>query len=221
MLNISIFLPPFLIFAGYENISASLYNLHNSDHQWIYRSQCVFKDTRNNLLIDDCIIQGKETESNISTLYTKNGDPKYNGILTEYNQNQIGSNKAEKVERNEMVGYKFANDTRDYAIYLPMFLVMLAYPFVIGKKNEIVPHWKWFLIALMPIGIDGTTQLLAGMFNEPGYYWLYSFGLKESTNLIRWITGGIAGIATGYYTVPMLNRMFNRKNEEIPKKQKV
>ena len=214
LLNLTIFLPPFLIFAGYENLGATLYNLHNYDHQWIYRSECLMKDVNGAFSIQDCIIQGKESEAKISTLYTTNGNPSYNGIFNEYKQNQIGRNKAEKVERNGLVGYKFANDTRDYAIYLPWLLTMIAYPFIFGQNKKEVPVGIIFIIALIPMGIDGTTQLLAGIFNNPSYYWFNSFGLNESTTLIRWITGGIAGIAAGYFTVPILNRMEDKKKEK-------
>src|SRR3989338_8417831 len=140
LLNLSIFLTPFLIYSGNEEVAAWLYNFHNYDHQWIYRSECVFKDSVGSLFIQDCIIQGKEGEAKISTLYTTNGDPKYNGIFYEYLQDQIGENKAERVERNGLVGYKFANDVRDYAIYLPWMLVMIAYPFVFGKGRTEVPE---------------------------------------------------------------------------------
>lgn len=213
LLNVTIFLPPFLIFAGQGDFAGMLYNLHNYDHQWIYRSECLMKDTSGAFSIEDCIIQGKENQSKISTLYTTNGDPRYNGVFSTYNQNQIGRNKAEKVERNGKVGYKFANDTRDYAIYLPWFLAMLFYPFVIKKADINVPDGLWFILALIPMGIDGTTQLLAGIFNNPSYYWLSSFGLAESTNLIRWITGAIAGIVAGYYSVPLINRIGFKKKE--------
>lgn len=207
ILVISIFLPPFLVYSGNESSASWLYNLHSYDHQWIYRSECLFKDQKGSFSIQDCIPLGSEKFSKISTIYTKNGDPFYNGIFTEYNQNQIGENKAEKVERDGLVGYKFANDTRDYAIYLPWFLVMAIYPYLFGKGKTEVPDWVWFAVALVPIGIDGTTQLIAGIFGDPSYYWLHSFGLKESTNLIRWITGGIAGAAMGYYFVPMVNHL--------------
>ena len=42
--------------------------------------------------------------------------------------------------------------------------------------------WQWLIIALVPIGVDGLGQL-AG-------YW-------ESTNLIRFLTGGLCGLVTG------------------------
>ncbi|MEW6721763.1 MAG: DUF2085 domain-containing protein [Candidatus Micrarchaeota archaeon] len=203
VLNLSIFAPPFLVFTGFEGAAAALYNIHSYDHQWIYRSQCVFwGDT--GLRIEDCIVQGKESEANISTLYTLAGDPAYNGVFGEYPQSQIGRNKAERVERNGMVGYKFANDTRDYAIYLPMLAALLAYPSVLAGRITRTPHVIWLIIALVPMAIDGTTQALAGIFGDPGYYWLSAFGLHESTNLLRWVTGGIAGTAAGVYMGAMI-----------------
>lgn len=192
MLNLSILAPPFLIFYGFEGAAAALYNIHSYDHQWIYRSQCIFKGAEGNLFLEDCIIQGKESEANISTLYTKEGDPRYNGIFAEYEQNQIGRNKAERVVRNGMTGYKFANDARDYAIYIPWMLTMILHPFVFGPGYRKVPATIWLIIALVPLGIDGTGQL---------------FGLWESTNTMRWITGAIAGIGAGVFTVPMLNNL--------------
>lgn len=42
--------------------------------------------------------------------------------------------------------------------------------------------WQWLLIALIPIGIDGLGQL---------------FGYWESTNLTRFLTGGLCGLVVG------------------------
>jgi uncharacterized membrane protein len=192
LLNLSIFAPPFLIFSGHGGAADFLYNLHSYDHQWIYRSQCIFT-APNGYLFDDCIVQGKEAEASISTLYTKNGDPAYNGVFLNYPQSQIGRNKAEKVERNGMTGYKFANDTRDYSIYLPMLAAMLLYPAVRGGRHRGIPSPLWLLLAMAPLAIDGTFQL---------------FGFWESTNLMRMITGGIAGVGLGVFSVPLLDSFF-------------
>ena len=198
LFNLSLLAPPFLIFSGYEGTADFLYKIHSYDHQWIYRSQCIFKDANGNLLPDDCIWHGKEAEASISTLYTKNGDPGYNGIFTTYAQNQIGINKAERVERNGMVGYKFANDTRDYSIYIPLTVTLMAYPFVFGPGRRKAPAALWLLLALVPLGIDGTFQL---------------FGFWESTNLMRMITGGIAGIGMGIFAAPLLNSFGGRPDD--------
>ena len=42
--------------------------------------------------------------------------------------------------------------------------------------------WQWIVIGLLPIGMDGIGQM---------------FGFWESTNMLRLITGGLAGILTG------------------------
>lgn len=52
--------------------------------------------------------------------------------------------------------------------------------------------WYWLLLALVPIGIDGVGQLLG--------YW-------ESTNLMRFITGGLCGLVVGLALGFMLREM--------------
>ncbi len=192
---LTIMAPPFLIFAGFGDLGGMLYNLHPYDHQWIYRSQCVFRSPAGVFSIQDCIVQGRETEANISTMYTLNGNPAYNGIFAQYAQNQIGRNKAEKVERNGLVGYKFANDTRDYSIYIPMLAAMLLYPVVRGGRRRGIPSPVWLVLALVPMGIDGTSQML---------------GFQESTNLMRMLTGAIAGVAMGTYFAALLEDIMRK-----------
>jgi uncharacterized membrane protein len=48
------------------------------------------------------------------------------------------------------------------------------------QVNEL--KWYWLILALVPIGIDGVGQLM---------------GFWESTNLIRFITGGLCGLVVG------------------------
>jgi uncharacterized membrane protein len=52
------------------------------------------------------------------------------------------------------------------------------------------------VLAIIPIALDGGTQLI---------------GLRESTNLLRAITGSIAGFAFSFYFIPMLNAFFLKK----------
>ncbi len=73
---------------------------------------------------------------------------------------------------------------RDVAIYtfmaigiaLSVFPMMPAY----DRINNL--RWQWLVLALIPIGIDGTGQLLD--------YW-------ESTNPMRFLTGGLCGLVVG------------------------
>ncbi|UCC92590.1 MAG: DUF2085 domain-containing protein [Thermoplasmata archaeon] len=73
---------------------------------------------------------------------------------------------------------------RDVAIYTAMAVgvglsVFPRMPYY-DRINNL--KWYWLVIALIPIGIDGTGQLLG--------YW-------ESTNLMRFITGGLCGLVVG------------------------
>jgi uncharacterized membrane protein len=52
--------------------------------------------------------------------------------------------------------------------------------------------WYWLIMALVPIGIDGVGQILG--------YW-------ESTNLIRFFTGGLCGLVVGIALGFMLREM--------------
>ena len=86
-------------------------------------------------------------------------------------------------------GYEFAVDARDNAIYIMMFLAGLAYPFIRRVDDDRMPPLWLFVLALIPIGLDGTTQLV---------------GWRESTNTLRVITGAIAGTAVAFYAIPLL-----------------
>jgi len=102
-------------------------------------------------------------------------------------------------------GYKFPVCSRDVAIYLAMLIGGILYPFLRKIGSEEIPN-KWFLVlALIPIAIDGTTQL---------------FTLRESTNAIRILTGAIAGFAIPFYLLPMLNMAAENILSYLPHRRK-
>lgn len=95
------------------------------------------------------------------------------------------------VIKNGETGYKFPVCARDLAFYL-FALIGGVFLSAINKHREMsVPNPLWLIIALIPFALDGTTQLV---------------GLRESTNLLRFATGAVAGIVLPFYLVPMLNR---------------
>ena len=102
-------------------------------------------------------------------------------------------------------GYKLPVCSRDVAIYLFMLLGTLALPFLQKIGGEDWPN-KWLLVAAaIPTAIDGGTQLL---------------GFRESTNLIRIITGAIIGFALPFYIVPMLNSLYSFAAEKLQEAKK-
>lgn len=70
----------------------------------------------------------------------------------------------------------------------------LLYPLMKKIDNTEFPKIYWLVPALLPLVIDGGTQLI---------------GLRESTNLLRVITGFIAGYAAVFYLVPAYNKTVN------------
>ena len=103
---------------------------------------------------------------------------------------------------DDTLGYKFPVCTRDIGIYGFMLLGALAYPFIfkLDEKNILPP--VLLVLAMVPIGLDGGSQFLSDVgINVLGQAY-------ESTNMMRLITGGIAGVAVSFYAIPILNRMF-------------
>ncbi|MEM4389860.1 MAG: DUF2085 domain-containing protein [Candidatus Micrarchaeia archaeon] len=90
-------------------------------------------------------------------------------------------------------GFKFGMCARDTAIFFGMLVGGLAAPFVVGARGTRWPN-KWLLVAAMvPIAVDGVTQLL---------------GLRESTNALRLLTGGLIGVVMPLYIIPILNQIW-------------
>ena len=102
-------------------------------------------------------------------------------------------------------GYKFPVCSRCMAIYLAMLLGLIILPFLTSIESEDWPN-KWILVAAcVPIGIDGFTQL---------------FGLRESTNFLRIVTGVIIGVVLPFYILPILNTLYSVAIEHFGKKRK-
>jgi uncharacterized membrane protein len=105
-------------------------------------------------------------------------------------EGEISYSRAAEVSYEGRTGYKMPVCSRDAAIYAAMLLGLLALPFLQRVESEEWPN-KWILVAAcIPIGIDGLTQLV---------------GMRESSNLLRIITGGIVGIVLPFYILPILN----------------
>jgi uncharacterized membrane protein len=94
--------------------------------------------------------------------------------------------------------YKFHVCARDLPLYLAAFIGGIAVYFTKWKDAKRTPNPVFFILALIPIALDGGTQLI---------------GLRESTNELRAITGAIAGFAFSFYFIPMLNAFFLKKED--------
>lgn len=101
---------------------------------------------------------------------------------------------------NEIMGFKIAVCQRDLAMYVGLLLSGVIF-LASSRRMKKIPIWVWILFGVLPLGLDGITQL-AGSSQWMGS--LVSF--RESTPLLRTITGGLFGIFTGWTIFPIINK---------------
>ncbi|RME64171.1 MAG: DUF2085 domain-containing protein [Caldilineae bacterium] len=89
---------------------------------------------------------------------------------------------------NALTGYKVAICQRDVAIYGAVFLAGLLFG-LLRRRVRPLP-WKVYLLFLIPIGLDGLTQLV---------------GLRESNWWLRTLTGALFGGASVWLAYPFLD----------------
>lgn len=102
----------------------------------------------------------------------------------------------QKPERSFFVfGHQMAVCSRCFAIYTSFLVIGLAFGawrMVTRKRWEEIPLWVLGVLAI-PMAIDGLTQLA---------------GLRESTQVLRTITGTLVGTGVGLFVFPFLARAF-------------
>jgi uncharacterized membrane protein len=115
---------------------------------------------------------------------------------------------------NETVGYKMALCERDMAIYSAIFLFGIVYALT-GRRLKPL-HWMlWILIGMGPIGLDGFSQL----FSQMEWSWLSSLlPYRESTPLLRVVTGAIFGFATAWFSYPYIEESMMESRQFFVKK---
>ncbi len=86
---------------------------------------------------------------------------------------------------NAEVGWKVALCERDVAIYATVFATGLLYALLRSRVRPL--PFKIYLLFLIPIGIDGVTQL---------------FGWRESNWWLRTLTGALFGFASVWFAYP-------------------
>lgn len=99
---------------------------------------------------------------------------------------------------NEVVGFKVAICERCLAMYGFMLLFGLAF-WATKRRMRSIPMLAWVIIGLVPIGLDGVSQFTGVISGLPA--WL---PMRESTPLLRTLTGGLFGWMTAWYLFPML-----------------
>src|SRR5690349_20790564 len=87
-------------------------------------------------------------------------------------------------------GHQLGMCARNFSIYASMFIGSLI--FVLSKKRiPGIPWWLWILM-ILPMAIDGTTQM---------------FGLRESTWELRVLTGTLFGLGNVWFVLPLIQKL--------------
>jgi uncharacterized membrane protein len=111
---------------------------------------------------------------------------------------------------NNQLGFKVALCERDIAIYGAILLFGLI--FVLTKRKlPALPWYLWIIIGMVPIGLDGVSQLLS---QAPFYFLPY----RESTPFLRTLTGGLFGLTTAWFGYPLVEESMADSKEYLSAK---
>jgi uncharacterized membrane protein len=192
------FAAPVLMNAGQESLARPIYSLYGfACHQLPFRSWFLFGEQAYYPRAS-ADIEGVLTFQQASGLDEASGDPR--DLLSM--RGFIG---------NETMGYKVAYCQRDIAIYGAMLLFGLVF---LASGSRIKPlHWMlWLAIGIAPIAFDGFSQLLS---QPPFNLWEY----RESTPLLRTVTGLLFGLTTAWFGFPLLDDSMDTTRVTIAKKE--
>jgi uncharacterized membrane protein len=124
--------------------------------------------------------------------------------------------EASKFIGNEEIGYKAAFCQRDLAMYGSLFLFAIIF-IISGRRIKSIPWYFWVIVGLVPIALDGFTQLpgsIGGLL--PAW-----FPVRESTPMIRFTTGFLFGFTTGWYLFPMLEETMSDTYQMLERKKSI
>jgi uncharacterized membrane protein len=175
------FLAPVLMKAGYTAAAQPIYSVYGATcHRLAFRSWFLFGEQpiypREAANLEGYITYGEATGLDENDLWT-----------------------ARDFQGNEQMGYKVPFCQRDVAIYASMFLFGVIYA-LSGRRIKPLPFLWWVVLGLAPVGLDGVSQLLSqfgGVFDFIPY--------RESTPLLRTVTGALFGFFTGWFGFPIVD----------------
>jgi len=193
------FLAPVLKKLNWNGPAAVIYKVYSPlCHQWAFRSFFLF---------------GEQA-------YYPHAAANVRGVLT-FEQvsgitdvNDPGRLQARLFEGTPLLGYKVALCERDVAIWGAMALFGLIFT-VTGRRLPKM-HWViWVLVGGLPIGLDGLSQLFSQI---PSAFIQSLLPYRESTPLLRTLTGLLFGFSTAWFMFPLLEETMVETRRLISKK---
>jgi uncharacterized membrane protein len=110
------------------------------------------------------------------------------------------------------MGYKIAICERDVAIYLALFIGGLIYSIPTVRRHlRPVPLWLYILLGVMPIAIDGFSQLFS---YAPFSFW----PVRETSPEFRVLTGVLFGLMNAWLAFPHLEETARQAKLELEQK---
>lgn len=113
---------------------------------------------------------------------------------------------------NEQMGYKLTLCERDISIYITIFIGALLYSIpVVRRRLRPVPIWLYVFVGILPIGLDGLSQLL-------GYPPFNLWPPRETLPAFRVITGALFGFMNAWLGFPYLELSMRDTRTQIERK---
>jgi uncharacterized membrane protein len=111
---------------------------------------------------------------------------------------------------NAIMGYKVALCQRDIAIYGGIFFAGVIFS-LFRKRVKPIPILLWFLIGILPIALDGGSQLLR--------FIPFDFiPVRESTPFLRTLTGFLFGFMSVWLAYPYIEESMQETHQAISAK---
>ena len=193
------FLAPVFKKVGWNGPADVVYKIYSPlCHQWAFRSFFLF---------------GEQA-------YYPHAAAKIPGVLTFEqatgitDQNDPSRLQARAFQGNPILGYKVAFCERDVAIWGAMALFGLIFA-ATGRRLPKL-HWIiWILVGVVPIGLDGFTQLFSQI---PSAFIQSILPYRESTPFLRVLTGFLFGFTTAWFMFPLIEETMSDTRRMLSKK---
>lgn len=114
---------------------------------------------------------------------------------------------------NPAVGYKVALCERDVAIYGGILAFGILFSLT-GKRLKSLPWYLWLVIGVLPIAADGLSQLLS----QPPLGAILPLAYRESTPLLRSLTGFLFGFTTAWFGYPLVEETMRDSRKYLAEK---
>ncbi len=179
------FLAPVFKKIGWNGPAEVVYKIYSPlCHQWAFRSFFLFGEQ----------LDYPHAAANVPGALTFE---QVSGIT---DANDPSRTQARLFEGTPQLGYKVALCERDVAIWGAMALFGLIYT-ISGRRLPKL-HWAiWILVGLVPIGLDGFSQLFSQI---PSTFIQSILPYRESTPFLRTLTGFLFGLSTAWFIFPLM-----------------